>query len=91
MFTIGSKKNIISDFYVKRAELDTDVFSGSALMRWLDPSAPNSDFEVRKPDGRMCGSPIFMADPDKECISDTCVDSTCIISDNCADSICILA
>jgi hypothetical protein len=57
--------------------LNADVFSGGALMRWLDPSEPNSDLEVRKLDGQMCDSPIFKADPDVECISDSCVDSIC--------------
>lgn len=78
VFTTGSKQSSISNFNAKRIELDADVFSGGAMMRWLVPSAPNSDFEVRKLDGQMCGSPDFMMDPDKECINDSCVESICV-------------
>jgi len=77
-FTAGSKQNSIADFNAKRAELDADVFSGGAMLRWLDPSAPNTGFEVRKLDGQMCASVDFMLDPDKECISDSCIDSVCV-------------
>lgn len=77
LYTIGSKQNSISEFNSKRAELDADVFSGGAIMHWLDPSFPNSEFEARKLDGQICGSPAFSTDPGKECLSDECIDSIC--------------
>lgn len=76
--TVPSKQNSIQMFNAKRAEYDADVFSGGAMMRWLDPSVPNTDYEVRKLDGQMCGSPDFMLDPNKECINDRCINSICV-------------
>ena len=48
------------------------------MMRWLDESFPNSDYEVRKLVEQNCGSMDFVMDPNKECISDACVDSICV-------------
>ena len=48
------------------------------MLRWLDPSTPNTDYEVRKLEGQMCGSSKFKLDPDKECISNTCINSICM-------------
>ncbi len=75
--TVPSKQSSILSFNAKRAELDADVFSGGAMMRWLDPSVPNTDYEVRKLTNQQCDSPDFMLDPNKECINDSCVDSVC--------------
>jgi len=78
MFATGSKRNSISNFNTKRKELKADLFSGGAMLRWLEPSFPNSDFEVRKLDKQVCGSPDFMLDPNKECINNSCVGSICV-------------
>mmetsp|Transcript_46238 Transcript_46238/g.55654 ORF Transcript_46238/g.55654 Transcript_46238/m.55654 type:complete len:830 (+) Transcript_46238:259-2748(+) len=78
MFDTGSKKNTVESFNAKRKDLDAEVFAGGAMMRWLDPAAPNSDFEVRMLNGQKCGSFDFQSDPDKECISDQCFDSKCV-------------
>ena len=43
-FTAGSKQKSIVDFNSKQSELDADVFSEGAMLRWLDPSAPNTGF-----------------------------------------------
>lgn len=76
-FSTGSKLNSVSNFNAKCTELDAEVFSGGAMLRWLDSSVPNSRFEARKLDGQMCGSLDFVMEPDKECINESCVDSIC--------------
>lgn len=76
-FTVGSKQNSIDDFNAKRDDLDASVFSGGAMLRWLDPSTPNTHYEVRNLEGQECGSISFKLDPDKECISNSCIKSIC--------------
>eukprot|EP00588_Corethron_pennatum_P016216 CAMPEP_0194305364 /NCGR_PEP_ID=MMETSP0171-20130528/2816_1 /TAXON_ID=218684 /ORGANISM="Corethron pennatum, Strain L29A3" /LENGTH=829 /DNA_ID=CAMNT_0039056875 /DNA_START=176 /DNA_END=2665 /DNA_ORIENTATION=+ len=78
MFETGSKKNTVGNFNKKRNELNAGVFAGGAMMQWLDPTAPNTDYEVKMLDGQQCGSYGFQSDPDKECISDRCFDSKCV-------------
>jgi len=77
MFSNTYRTKSISDFNHKRDELSSDLYAGGALMRWLNPAYPNSEFEIRKLTGQSCSSETFSLDPDKECISDNCVDTIC--------------
>jgi len=77
IYSAGTKQTSISDFNKKRSELKAEVFSGGAMLRWLEPANQDSKFEVRKLDGQMCGSPEFATDPNVECINKHCINSVC--------------
>jgi len=79
MFTLGTKKNSIAQFQSKMTELQSEqLFGGGSMQRFLEVNNddPTTEFEVRKLDGQLCGSPQFKLDPNKECITQHCEDDS---------------
>jgi len=78
MFTLGTKKNSIANFQSKMKELQSEqLFGGGSMHRFFDVKYdPTTEFEVRKLDGQLCGSPKFQLDPNKECIKQHCEDDS---------------
>ena len=61
----------MEDFNAKVEELNADVFTGGALLRWLRPDEAKP-FEPRKLNGQECGSPEYVMNPDAECLVGIC-------------------
>ena len=78
IFSSGSKASSVAEFNAKIDELEADVFSGGALLRWLRPNSGNGTFEPRKLVGQQCGSASYMSDPNAECISGDCDEGICV-------------
>ena len=85
MFSTG-KETAIADFNAKIEELDSEVFTGGALQRFLNASRPNTHFEPRKLSGQSCGSPDYLSDPDAECIGGQLCDEDVLLCKDADDS-----
>lgn len=87
----AGKTTAVADFNAVRLTLDpTGVFTGGAMLRWLKPSYPNSDFDPRSLVGQDCNA--FPTPYESfQCISGCCDSSasdTCLSSGLSSGSVC---